>query len=288
MWCVAIILSGPVGQYQGRPHLTPGSRLTPEVQGKLFIPTLASLFVEITKKNLVPLSSREVFLIFCVLKLFFNWIKGLAYLHALSGLVTVPIGLAASWGTHSWNREDYYYYVETWNDSDWEQRVLSPLLEGDTPWQDAGLSSEHRGEVMGFSSEPGNVSKPKLNGFLTKPSGFDYLGLPLTFTFLHKVSLLLGCWVFHFRYSAENILWAQYKTSRILVCKWQLVAECLEALSQHQTQWWNTFLFGLGPAIQIVFIIRGPNKLLRERLKTWEEDISSGSGQWLSQYSADL
>ena len=102
VWCcVAIIPSGPVGQYQGWPHLTPGSRLTPEVQGRLFIPTLASLFVEITKKNLVPLSSREVFLIFCVLKLFFNWIKGLAYLHALSGLVTVPIGLAASWGTHS-------------------------------------------------------------------------------------------------------------------------------------------------------------------------------------------
>ena len=61
LWCVAIILSGPVGQYQGWPHPTPGSHLTPEVQGKLFIPTLASLFVEITKKNLVPLSSREVF-----------------------------------------------------------------------------------------------------------------------------------------------------------------------------------------------------------------------------------
>ena len=74
--------------------------MTPEVQGKLFITTRPSLFVEITKKNLVPLSSREVFLIFCVLKLFFNWIKVLEYLHALSGLVTVPIGLAASRGAH--------------------------------------------------------------------------------------------------------------------------------------------------------------------------------------------
>lgn len=58
---------------------------------------------------------------------------------------------------------------------------------------------------MGFSSEPGNVSKPKLNGFLTKPSGFDYLGLPLTFTFLHKVSLLL----LHLRYSAVKIFRAR-------------------------------------------------------------------------------
>ena len=98
-----VAIPGPVGQYSvhGWPHLPPVSRVTPEVQGKLFIPTLAPLFVEITKKNLVPLSSGEVFLIFCVLKLFFNWIKGLAYLHALSGLVTVPIGLAASWGAYS-------------------------------------------------------------------------------------------------------------------------------------------------------------------------------------------
>ena len=65
-------------------------------------PSTASLFVKITKKNLVPLSSGKVFLIFCVLELFFNWIKGLEYLHALPGLVTVTIGLAASWGTHSW------------------------------------------------------------------------------------------------------------------------------------------------------------------------------------------
>ena len=176
LWCVAIILSSPVGQYHGWPHLTPGSRLTPEVQGKLFIPTLASLFVEITKKNLVPLSSREVFLIFCVLKLFFNWIKGLAYLHALSGLVTVPIGLAASWGTHSWNREDYYYYVETWNDSDWEQRVLSPLLEGDTPWQDAGLSSEHRGGGHGVQQWARKRFKTQIKRFLDETQWFWLLG----------------------------------------------------------------------------------------------------------------
>ena len=95
-----VVTTAPVGQYQeGWPRLTP---VSPEVQGKLFIITTlaSSLFVEITKKNLVPLSSGKVFLIFCVLRLFFNWIKGLEYLHALPGLVTVTIGLAASWGTH--------------------------------------------------------------------------------------------------------------------------------------------------------------------------------------------
>ena len=96
-----VVTIAPVGQYQeGWPHLTPVSR----GPGQTFYhPTTllaSSLLVEITKKNLVPLSSGKVFLIFCVLKLFFNWIKGLEYLHALSGLVTVPIGLAASWGTY--------------------------------------------------------------------------------------------------------------------------------------------------------------------------------------------
>ena len=46
-----VAIPGPVGQYsvQGWPHLPPVSRVTPEVRGKLFIPTLASLFVEIKK-----------------------------------------------------------------------------------------------------------------------------------------------------------------------------------------------------------------------------------------------
>ena len=106
------------------------------------------------------------------------------------GLLQYPL-VSLHPGAHIAEIEKIITNVETSNDSDWEQRVLSPLLERLSM---TGCRSEHReggGRVMGFSTEPGNVSKPKLNGFLTKPSGFDYLGLPLTFTFLHKVSLLL-------------------------------------------------------------------------------------------------
>ena len=48
VWCCH---PWPSWSVPGWPHLTPVSRVTPEVRGKLFIPTLASLFVEITKKE---------------------------------------------------------------------------------------------------------------------------------------------------------------------------------------------------------------------------------------------
>ena len=185
-----VVTTAPVGQYQeGWPHLTPVSR----GPGQTFYhhnPSTASLFVEITKKNLVPLSSGKVFLIFCVLKLFFNWIKGLEYLHALPGLVTVTIGLAASWGTHGWNREENYYKCS---------EIMTVI--GNRDYRALSRERHRMRGVMGFSSGARKRFKTQIKRFLDETQWFsDYLGLPLTFTFLHKVSLLL----FHLRYSATG------------------------------------------------------------------------------------
>ena len=76
------------------------------------------------------------------------------------------------------------------NDSDWEQR-LSSIEQRET--------QDERGH--GVQQWARKRFKTQIKRFLDETQWFsDYLGLPLTFTFLHKVSLLL----FHLRYSARH------------------------------------------------------------------------------------